>query len=89
MPEKTNDGQPQIQRAVYTADEAAAASDRALATGTPDARFHYHAGYIALARGDAPRAKAELGRALAIGPAFDPILAGRARTMLAWLEALG
>src|SRR5205814_501148 len=60
-------------------DEAAVASDRALATGTPDARFHYHAGYIALARGDAPRAKAELGRALAIGPAFDPLLAGRAR----------
>ena len=70
-------------------DEAAAASDRALGTGAPDARFHYHAGYIALARGDAARAKAELGRALAIGPAFDPILAGRARTMLAWLEALG
>ena len=70
-------------------DEAAAASDRALAESTPDARFHYHAGYIALARGDATRAKAELKRAFAISVAFDPILAGRARTVLAWLEALG
>jgi len=43
----------------------------------------------ALARGDATRAKAELERAFAISVAFDPILAGRGRTLLAWLEALG
>lgn len=66
--------------------EAAAASDRALALGTLDARFHYHAGFIALAAGDVDRARAELGRALTLGPAFDPLLAARARAALALLE---
>ena len=63
--------------------EAAAASGRALAMGTPDARFHYHAGLIALALGETGRGKAELRRALATGPAFDPLLAARARETLA------
>src|SRR5262249_2601391 len=40
--------------------EARAASDRALALGTPDARFHYHAGLIALATDETQRARAEL-----------------------------
>jgi len=67
--------------------DAAAASDRALALGTHDARFHYHAGLIALARGEMQRAKAELGRALATNPAFDPLLAPRASVTLELLEA--
>ncbi len=66
--------------------EAVAASQRALAMGTRDARLHYHAGFIALAGGDLDRARFELGRALAIGPAFDPLLAARARAALALLE---
>jgi tetratricopeptide (TPR) repeat protein len=66
--------------------EAAAASDRALSLSTLDPRFHYHAGFIALAGGDMDRARAELGRALALGPAFDPLLAERARGALALLE---
>jgi len=68
--------------------EAAAASGRALAMGTPDARFHYHSGLIALALGEAGQGKAELRRALATGPAFDPLLATRARETLAVLRAL-
>src|SRR5439155_21694627 len=68
----------------YTA--AVVASQRALAMGTRDARLHYHAGFIALAGGDLDRARSELGRALAIGPAFDPLLAARARAALALLE---
>ena len=67
--------------------EAAAASDRALALGTPDARFHYHAGFIALASGDIARARAELGHALAIGPVFDPLLGKRARAAFELLES--
>ncbi len=66
--------------------EAVVASQRALAMGTRDARLHYHAGFIALAGGDLDRARSELGRALAIGPAFDPLLAARARAALALLE---
>ena len=56
--------------------------------GTPDARFHYHAGLIALALGETGRGKAELRRALATGPAFDPLLAARARETLAVLGVL-
>ena len=66
--------------------EAVVASQRALAMGTRDARLHYHAGFIALAGGDLDRARSELGRALAIGPAFDPLLAARARAAVALLE---
>lgn len=69
-------------------EEASAASDRALALDTPDARLHYHAGFIALARGGTARAQAELGRALAIGPAFDPLSAARARATLQRLDSL-
>ncbi len=69
--------------------EAAKASDRSLALGTPDARFHYHAGFIALALGETGRGEAELARALSTSPAFDPLLAARARGTLARLKALG
>ena len=66
--------------------EARAASDRALALGTPDAKLWYHAGMISKALGDVRRARTELARSLEISPAFDPLQSRRAR---AALEALG
>ncbi|HEU4921031.1 MAG TPA: hypothetical protein VFT20_14940, partial [Candidatus Limnocylindrales bacterium] len=54
-------------------DEAAAMSDRARATGIEDARVAFHAGAIALARGDARGGEALLREALARGPALDPV----------------
>jgi tetratricopeptide (TPR) repeat protein len=67
-------------------DEARAASDRALALGTPDAQLHYHAGLIAAAQGDAGRAATHLRRALDLNPHFDPLQALEARRALAALE---
>ena len=68
------------------ADEARAASDRALALGTPDALLHYHAGLIAAAQGDDARAAAELTRALQLNPHFDPLQAAEARRVLESLD---
>jgi tetratricopeptide (TPR) repeat protein len=67
-------------------DEARAASDRALALGTPDAQLHYHAGLIAAAQGDAARATTHLRRALELNPHFDLLQAEEARRTLAALE---
>ena len=52
-------------------EDARKASDEALKLGTPEALFHFHAGMIALASGDAARAKAELEKALKLNPGFD------------------
>lgn len=67
-------------------DEAWAASDKALALGTPDAALHYHAGMIAAAQGDRAAATAHLGRALELNPYFDLLQAAAAR---ATLEEIG
>ncbi len=67
-------------------DEARAASDRALALGTPDAQLHYHAGLIAAAQGDAGRATTLLRHALELNPHFDLLQAEEARAALAALE---
>ncbi len=64
-------------------DEAAAASERALALGTQDAQLFYHAGLIAAARGDEERAAADLNHALDINPHFDLIQVEVAREVLA------
>jgi tetratricopeptide (TPR) repeat protein len=53
--------------------EARQASDRALATGTADARILAHAGTIRAAAGDREEGRALLRRALALGPALDPL----------------
>jgi len=66
-------------------DEARDASDRALAMGTPDARLWFHAGMISAGLGEVDRARAELTRALALHPAFDPLLAPQAAETLAEL----
>ena len=67
-------------------DEAAAASQRALAQGTPDAALHYHAGLIAAAQGDTTAAIAQLQRALDLNPNFDLLQARQAAAALATLK---
>jgi tetratricopeptide (TPR) repeat protein len=67
--------------------DARVAEDRALATGTVDAKLLYHSGLIAKSLGETTRAKADLGRALAINPGFDPLQARSARTALDVLES--
>ena len=64
-------------------DEASAASDLARATGIVDARITFHAGAIALGRGDTVRGKALLEDALALGPALDPADRAEAERLLA------
>jgi tetratricopeptide (TPR) repeat protein len=66
-------------------DEALAEVDRAMALGTRNALFHFHAGMISLSLGDADRARDELATALDINPAFDPLSAGVASRTLASL----
>lgn len=68
-------------------EEASAAIDQAMELGTPYARFHFHAGMIALALGDDDQARTELTRALAINPYFDPLDAPVARETLDGLES--
>jgi tetratricopeptide (TPR) repeat protein len=53
-------------------EEAAAEIDAARADGIVDARILFHAGAVALARGDAAGAEALLDAARALGPALDP-----------------
>ena len=66
--------------------EARTAADEALELGTPDARLLYHSGMIAAALGDMDRARSDLGAALEMSPAFDPVHAPIARRMLEGLE---
>jgi tetratricopeptide (TPR) repeat protein len=51
--------------------EAALDMDRAMKLGTREALLYYHAGMIAEAMGEYPRAKDMLTRALSINPHFD------------------
>jgi tetratricopeptide (TPR) repeat protein len=64
-------------------DEAWAASAAARATGITDARLLFHAGAIALARGDAALGEALLLQALDLGPALDPMDRTEAEALLA------
>jgi tetratricopeptide (TPR) repeat protein len=68
-------------------DEARAASTRALALGTQDARLWYHAGMISIGLGHDDLAVAQLTRALRLSPSFDPVQSAVARDALAELEA--
>ncbi len=67
--------------------EARRYADEALRLGTQDAQMLFHAGMIAQAQGDAPAARAWLGRALELNPHFSPLLAPQARQALAKLGA--
>jgi tetratricopeptide (TPR) repeat protein len=70
------DGQP---------DAAWDEMQRALALGTRDALLYFHAGTIALARGDTAGARQQLQTALAINPHFSVLHAPAARAALASL----
>lgn len=66
--------------------EAAVVMRKALAHGTEEAGFFYHAALIALANGDEPAARDYLKRALDLNPNFSPLHAKPARDLLATLE---
>ena len=66
--------------------EAAAMSEVALAQGTPEASFLYHAALIRLANGDEAGAYDYLTQALDLNPNFAPLHAETARELLAGLE---
>jgi tetratricopeptide (TPR) repeat protein len=68
------------------AADADAAMRQALTLGTEDAVLWYHAGVIAAAVGDGPRARTLLSDALALPGALDPLAASRATTALAALR---
>lgn len=63
-------------------DEAQAMMTEAMKLGTRDARFYYHAGMIAQARGDLAEAETLLNEALTINPHFDLLQAPIARATL-------
>ncbi len=67
-------------------DEAQRYSAEALRLGTRDALLHYHAGMIALARGDRAEAQRLLEEALRINPSFSLLHAPEARAALAALH---
>ena len=84
-----------VRRDIYGADavawtalkagkpnEAQSAIKEALRLGTRDAKLVYHAGMIALGRGDKATAGDYLNQALAINPQFDPLQAMNARKAL-------
>jgi tetratricopeptide (TPR) repeat protein len=62
--------------------EARAASDRASAHGTPDARLLYHAGAIRLAQGEHEQGLAFIRQALALNPGFEVAGAAEAHGLL-------
>jgi len=64
-------------------------SDRALATGSIDARILYHAGAIRIAAGDAAGGHAFVRRALALGPALDPLDRAGAEDLVQGLPPAG
>ncbi|HEY6562286.1 MAG TPA: tetratricopeptide repeat protein [Polyangiaceae bacterium] len=64
-------------------DEARAASDRACALGTRDARLLFHQGAIRIAQGRAGEGRARVRAALQQNPKFDLIEAAEAERLLA------
>ena len=75
--------------ALYANKQYAAAltwSDKALATGWHNALFHFHRGMIEQRLGRTAAARADLSRALALNPHFNPLQAPQARAALAALS---
>lgn len=66
--------------------EAAQAAQAALALGTRDASYYYHAGMIYARLGDRQRARELLTEALAMNPHFDPLQAPIARQTVQQLQ---
>lgn len=67
-------------------DEAQRAIAEALRLGTPDPQFFYHAGLIALARGDKAAARIHLEHVRRLSPQFDPRQSRRAKAELEGLK---
>jgi tetratricopeptide (TPR) repeat protein len=65
---------------------AAEASKKALALGTPEPTFYFHAGMIELSRGDRDAARGHLEKAVSLNPEFDLRNAAAARSALAELN---
>jgi tetratricopeptide (TPR) repeat protein len=63
-------------------EEAATEITAARADGAADARLLFHAGAVAIARGDASTGRSLVERAVALGPALDPIELAEARHLL-------
>lgn len=70
-------------------EEALAAVQTAMELGFRSALFHYHAGMISLALGDADGAESHLTEALDINPYFNPLAAPAARKALDALTGPG
>ena len=68
--------------------DAKAAIEQALALGTPNATFHYHAGVIEHALGNHDAARDHLRRAIEINPRFHPVAADEAERLLAELDRM-
>ena len=68
------------------AADADAPMQAALAAGTRDAKLWYHAGLIAAANARPEEARSDLTRALALGPALDPVQRARATASLGALR---
>jgi tetratricopeptide (TPR) repeat protein len=64
-------------------DQAATETDRALSAGIMDARIEFHAGAIAIARGEPAEGRDLLATALGKGPALDPLERAEAQRLLA------
>ena len=62
--------------------EARAASDKALALGTKDARLLYHAGAIRIAAGDKAGGEKLVKEALQLNPSFDRTSAAEAAKLV-------
>lgn len=60
-------------------EEAEASAEKAIALGTPEPAFYYHAGLIAEALGRTQEAATRLERAMRLNPDFDPVQAARLR----------
>ena len=67
--------------------EALTQIELALSLGTKNALFHFHAGMIQLALGNADAARRELAQSLAINPYFDPLAAPVAKQKLEALQS--
>ena len=65
--------------------EAAVYAKQALRFDTPDAALHFRAGVIFKAAGEAARAETAAARALELNPAFSPLHAAEAQSLLAEL----
>jgi tetratricopeptide (TPR) repeat protein len=59
--------------------EAEAAAEKAIALGTPEPAFYYHAGLIAEALGRTQEAATRLEKAMRLNPDFDPLQAAQLR----------